>query len=110
MTITHVVLLQFKESADAEVLKAGLEQFLNLNQTCVHPTTKQPYVLSMQGGKDTSIEHFQNGHTHAFVAEFATVEDLQYYVKEDPVHQAFLRDTFPLVEKITTMNFESGKL
>lgn len=66
-------------------------------------------MLSVKGGKDNSIEPFQNGHTHGFVVEFATAEDRAYYVKEDPVHAAFIKSAGGLVEKITVVDFTSGE-
>lgn len=86
----------------------GCAQFLNLGTACVHPTTQKPYVLSVQGGKDNSIEPFANGNTHGFVMTFATAEDRTYYVKEDPAHAAFVKSVGALVEKITVLDFEAG--
>ncbi|CAK7214324.1 hypothetical protein SBRCBS47491_002102 [Sporothrix bragantina] len=109
MTFTHIVLFQFKDSADAEAIKAAGVRFLSLGNECVHPTTKAPYVLSVQGGKDNSIEPFQQGSTHGFVMEFATAADRAYYVHEDPAHAAFVASVKDFVEKITVLDFTPGE-
>ncbi|CAK7243359.1 MAG: hypothetical protein STHCBS139747_004878 [Sporothrix thermara] len=109
MTYTHIVLFKFKASADPDALKAAGARFLALGTQCVHPTTKAPYVLSIQGGKDNSIEPHQNGHTHGFVMEFATAEDRAYYVNEDPAHAAFVATVKDLAEGITVLDFTPGE-
>ena len=47
----------------------------------------------------------QNGITHGFVVEFGSVEDRDYYVKEDPTHQAFVKSIEDLVEKAIVVDF-----
>ncbi|CAK7206632.1 hypothetical protein SEUCBS139899_009432 [Sporothrix eucalyptigena] len=109
MTFTHIVLFQFKASADPEAVKKGCARFLELGTACVHPTTQKPYVLSVQGGKDNSIEPFAHDNTHGFVMEFATAADRAYYVHEDPAHSAFVASVKEMVEKITVLDFTSGE-
>lgn len=52
----------------------------------------------------------QKGYTHAFVVEFASVEDRDYYVKEDEKHRAFggrlVRASEGGVEGILVVDFE----
>lgn len=55
-------------------------------------------MLSMQMGKNVSWENFGKGMTHAFVLEFASVEDKDFYLLEDPVHRAFSVKAAPLIE------------
>ena len=45
----------------------------------------------------------KGGITHAFVIEFATVEDRDYYVAKDPAHQEFVRSLDGLLEKAQVM-------
>lgn len=59
MTVSHVVLFQFKEDTDPEVIRKGCEQFLQIDKDCIHPQTKKPYLLSIKGGQDMSIEPHQ---------------------------------------------------
>jgi hypothetical protein len=52
-----------------------------------------------------SDNDLQNGITHGFVVEFASREDRDYYVKEDPTHQAFVKSIEDLVEKAIVVDF-----
>lgn len=54
--ITHIVLFKFKESVPQEEVTAFCRRFLALRDLCLHPMTKQPYIISIKGGKDTSPE------------------------------------------------------
>ena len=46
--------------------------------------------------------------THAFVVEFASVEDRDYYVKEDPVHREFVQSLDGVLEKGQVVDFTPG--
>ncbi|KAK2478257.1 hypothetical protein H9L39_10745 [Fusarium oxysporum f. sp. albedinis] len=90
MSITHTVLFQFKDDVDQKDIRKTCDDFLQLKDQCIHPTSNKPYILSLQGGKDNSPEGMQNGITHGFVATFESAEDRDYYVKTDPAHQTFI--------------------
>ena len=47
----------------------------------------------------------QNGFTHMFVVDFASVEDRDYYLV-DPAHQAVVAGLKPVVEKVQVMDIE----
>ncbi len=47
----------------------------------------------------------QSGITHGFVAEFASVEDRDYYTKSDPAHQAFVKTLDKIVVKAIVVDF-----
>lgn len=81
---------------------------LALSTNCVHPETQQSYIKSSVGGTDNSIENLQHGITHAFVVEFASVEDRDYYVQQDPVHAAFVKEVIPQLEKPQIIDFCPG--
>ncbi|KAK0645827.1 hypothetical protein B0T16DRAFT_147403 [Cercophora newfieldiana] len=89
MTVTHVVLFQFKSGIGQADVKAA--RFIGLKDSCIHPTSNEKYILSLKGGIDNSPEGLQDGITHGFVAEFASVEDRDYYVTKDPSHLAFVK-------------------
>lgn len=74
----------------------------------MHPTTNSAYILSVKGGKDNSNEGLQNGFTHGFVVEFASVEDRNYYTKTDPAHQDYVKSLGGLLEKVTVIDFTNG--
>lgn len=110
MSITHVVLLGFKEGIAPEVVNKACGSFLALKDACVLPGTTTPYILSLKGGKDNSIEGLQRGVTHGFVVEFASPVDREYYVNTDPAHQAFKAIIGELVEELKTVvvDFSGG--
>ncbi|KJZ76729.1 hypothetical protein HIM_04065 [Hirsutella minnesotensis 3608] len=91
MAIHHIVLFQFKDDATPEVVQDTCTKMLGLKDSCIHPTTAKPYVKASMGGKNMSIEGLENGITHAFVVEFETLADRDFYVKEDKVHHGFVQ-------------------
>ncbi|KAI8408154.1 hypothetical protein FOFC_11088, partial [Fusarium oxysporum] len=108
MSITHTVLFQFKDDVDQKDIRKTCDDFLQLKDQCIHPTSNKPYILSLQGGKDNSPEGMQNGITHGFVATFESAEDRDYYVKTDPAHQTFIANVGGLLEKAIVVDFTNG--
>lgn len=51
------------------------------------------------------VSSLKNGITHAFVVEFASVEDRDYYVKEDPAHREFVKGLDGILEKAQVVDF-----
>ncbi|KAK6535532.1 hypothetical protein TWF694_001987 [Orbilia ellipsospora] len=88
-SIVHIVLFQFKEGTPSDGLKGICDAFVKLKDDCIHPETQKPYILSIKAGLDNSQENLQRGYTHAFVVEFATLWDRDYYVEKDPAHDGF---------------------
>ncbi|KAL5362636.1 hypothetical protein BJX96DRAFT_154282 [Aspergillus floccosus] len=108
MSVTHIVLFQFKADATPEVVKDVCSRMLALKDECIHPTSQKPYIKFSSGGADNSPEGIQNGITHAFVVEFASAADRDYYVKEDPTHQEFVRSLGGVIEKAQVIDFTPG--
>ncbi|CEJ58754.1 Putative Stress responsive A/B barrel domain protein [Penicillium brasilianum] len=108
MSITHIVLFQFKSGIDAQVVKDTCNRMIGLKENCIHPTSNKPYIKASSGGLDNSIEGIQNGITHAFVVEFASAADRDYYVKEDPTHKAFVQSLNGVIEKAQVIDFTDG--
>lgn len=50
----------------------------------------------------------QNGITHAFVSEFESEEDRQYYLREDPAHLAFVKSLGAVVDQVQVVDFLPG--
>ena len=48
----------------------------------------------------------QNGMSHAFILRFSSNEERDYYVKEDPAHQAFKDAAAAVVEKTIVVDFQ----
>ncbi|KAJ5089478.1 stress responsive A/B barrel domain protein [Penicillium argentinense] len=108
MSITHVVLFQFKSSVTAEVINDVCSRMLALKDDCLHPLSQKPYIKSSSGGIDNSIEGIQNAISHAFVVEFSSAADREYYVRNDPVHQEFIQSVGGLLEKAQVIDFTDG--
>ncbi|KAH8422600.1 Dabb family protein [Aspergillus melleus] len=108
MSITHIVLFQFKSEASAEAINDACDRMLALRDKCLHPSSQKPYIQTSSGGRDNSPEGIQGGITHAFVIEFATAEDRDYYVAKDPAHQEFIRSLDGLIEKAQVIDFTNG--
>ncbi|OJD15979.1 hypothetical protein AJ78_03811 [Emergomyces pasteurianus Ep9510] len=108
MGITHIVCFKFKAEVTAEVINETCAKMLALKENCIHPTHQKPYIRSAMGGIDNSPESFQNGFTHAFVTQFETAEDRDYYTKKDPAHLAFVGGLPAIVEKVHVMDFTDG--
>ncbi|KAH6695109.1 stress responsive A/B barrel domain-containing protein [Plectosphaerella plurivora] len=106
--ITHIVAVGFKDEVSAETIKETADGFFKLQQSCVNPATQQPYIVSIKGGKDNSPEGLQSGITHAFVVEFASEEDRDFYVKEDLVHRTFAQGLGSVLAKIIVTDFVAG--
>ncbi|GFP55792.1 hypothetical protein TASIC1_0005065000 [Trichoderma asperellum] len=108
MSVIHVVLFKYKSSATAEDVQNVCSEMLALKSGCLHPTTQTTYIKSLTGGTNNSPEPHQNGFTHAFVVEFASVEDREYYVDQDPIHQAFKTNAGPTIEKVCVLDYTVG--
>ncbi|KAH6884464.1 hypothetical protein B0T10DRAFT_564498 [Thelonectria olida] len=108
MSITHIVMFQFNESASSGDISAVCQRMLDLKAQCLHPTTRKPYIQGGSGGKDNSPEGAQAGTTHAFVVEFASASDRDYYLNEDPVHKRFVESLSGLIMKSQVVDFTPG--
>lgn len=51
----------------------------------------------------------QHGITHAFVVQFDSVEDRDYYVQKDPAHAAFVQSIIPYLTKPYVIDFTPGE-
>lgn len=108
--ITHIVLFKYKPSISWEAFEEHFETFKALQKRCLHPVTQRPYMVSMRMGKNRSWEPFSKGMTHAFVLEFASQDDLDYYLTRDPVHLEFSRNAHPLIEDSLVVDIRDGVL
>ncbi|KAL4902298.1 hypothetical protein BDW74DRAFT_158334 [Aspergillus multicolor] len=105
MQITHVVLLQFKPEVSSEDKIKVASQIRALRETCLHPDTGKPYIVSMKAGCDTSIEGLQNKISHAFVSVFESQQDRDYFVTKDPVHLRLVKDVKGYLEQVQVVDF-----
>lgn len=109
-TITHIVLFKYRPDITWADFEAHFETFQALRTQCLHPSTNQPYMLSMRMGKNTSWEPYSKGMTHAFILEFASQADLDYYLLQDPVHREFSRKAGPWIEDSLVVDIRDGVL
>ncbi|KAJ7874821.1 hypothetical protein B0H14DRAFT_92865 [Mycena olivaceomarginata] len=107
MSLIHLVLFRFK--AGPEVVQDVCKRMLDLKESCIHPQSGKPYIKSLTGGKDNSIEGKQDGIEYAFVVEFESTADRTYYVKTDPIHQAFKKIAENVVEKVIVVDYTVGQ-
>ncbi|KAF2692273.1 stress responsive A/B barrel domain protein [Lentithecium fluviatile CBS 122367] len=105
---THIVLFKFKDSATPFQIKDITSRMISLGRQCMRPGTRTPYIKSITGGRDSSIENLQEGISHAFIVQFQSNEDRDYYVNEDPVHQAFKDAAGAYLEKAVVVDFQEG--
>ncbi|KAJ6505335.1 stress responsive A/B barrel domain-containing protein [Mycena sanguinolenta] len=108
MSLVHIIMFRFKADASPEAVQEACARVLSLKNNCVDPETHQPYIKSLTGGKDVSIEGFQGGMQYAFVVEFKSAADRDYYVKTDPVHREFAKNAAAIIEKAIVVDYNVG--
>jgi len=108
--ITHIVLFKYSPSISWSQLEAHFRTFSALQTTSLHPVTKSPLIKSMKMGKNRSWESYSKDLTHAFVLEFDSQHDLDYYLTQEPVHLGFSRDAAPLIDDSVVIDIIDGQL
>ncbi|EHK21793.1 uncharacterized protein TRIVIDRAFT_53297 [Trichoderma virens Gv29-8] len=112
MSVTHIVVFNFKPDASAVSVKQCCDEVIGLKDRCILASTSKPYIANSKGGKDISIEGMQNGFTHMFITEFSSVADRDYYVKKDKAHHDFIGKwitaTDTIVANAMVMDFVAG--
>jgi len=108
MPVVHIVLFEFKPSVGKAIIDDVCRRMLELQQTCLHPESKSPYIISTVGGRDISPEGHQGGFTHGFVSQFASEEDRDYYLEEDTVHLGFVKSLEGVIENVRVVDFTPG--
>ncbi|KIN02848.1 hypothetical protein OIDMADRAFT_119301 [Oidiodendron maius Zn] len=107
--VIHIVHFKFFSTAKEDSIRNVCLRFISLKDACKHPISKQPYIVSVVGGKDNSPEGLQNGYSHSFILEFSSTDDRDYYIKHDPDHMAFGGYLTGIVENnVMVMDFTPG--
>ncbi|RMY53017.1 hypothetical protein D0865_05481 [Hortaea werneckii] len=109
MTVIHIVFFKFTAGLPSKEVADVCSRMIALSQKCIHPQTMRPYFKSLGGGRDNSPEGQQGGFTHGFVCEFRSVEDRDYYVSQDVVHQDFVKSLEGKTKNVRALDFEPGK-
>lgn len=120
--VTHVVIFQYKSSTTVEEKQNVASSFLALQERCLSPANPgfaspgKPYIVSIIGGSNNSLEPKAAGYEHVYVVTFASPEHRDYYVGldpeyADPAHTAFKKLVGPLlvVERIAVADFTDGE-
>lgn len=98
--VLHLVTFRYRFSGDREDV---ITRFLALQRDCVKPPpsggTPVPYIVSIETGKATSHEGFDQGMVDGFLVTFNSEEEHNFYIDEDPAHKAFQRFVSPRLDK-----------
>ncbi|OCT52440.1 hypothetical protein CLCR_10945 [Cladophialophora carrionii] len=109
-SIIHIVHFRFYKDIPSSVRSSISRQFVALQTRCLHPVTRKPYIKAFTGGKDVSIENLHKGFHAAFVLEFGSPEDRDWYINSDPVHRGFGVDCLTgVVEDVMVVDFRRGE-
>ncbi|PSN59490.1 hypothetical protein BS50DRAFT_447478, partial [Corynespora cassiicola Philippines] len=109
-TITHIVLFKYRSDISWTDFESHFKSFMALKTDSLHPVTGKPLIKSLKAGKNRSWEPFSKGLTHGFVLEFASQEDLDYYLTAEPVHLQFSKNAKPLIEDSVVIDIKDGVL
>ncbi|OAG11169.1 dabb-domain-containing protein, partial [Paraphaeosphaeria sporulosa] len=108
--IMHIVLFKYRTDVTWSDLEDHFKSFMSLKTRSLHPQSGLPLIKSLRAGKNTSWEPFSKGMTHAFILEFASQDDLDYYLTAEPVHVQFSKDAKPLIEDSLVVDIRDGVL
>lgn len=122
----HIVLFQYGPEITASTKNNVSAAFLALKDACRLPDGSR-YVLSIDGGLNNSPEGLAKGmevrrapvshpshltcsaDQHGFVLAFRSAAERDYYLDEDPAHQAFKASIAEKVVDAVVLDFESGE-
>jgi hypothetical protein len=95
--IRHLVLFGFTDDVSREVIVAAARRFAQLR-------TLVPGIETFEWGENVSPEGLANGHTHAFVLTFLSLEARDAYLIH-PDHVEFTKWVKPLLARATVVDF-----
>jgi hypothetical protein len=107
--ITHIVLFKYRADISWTGFESHFASFMALKTTSLN-LAGEPLIKSLRAGKNRSWESYSKGMTHGFVLEFASQEDLDYYITQEPVHAAFSKAALPLIEDSVVVDIQDGVL
>lgn len=111
MTILHIVMFEPLPTASASDISGACERMKALKTNCLHPSTQQPYIKSLVGGKQNSKEGVKVSFEYGFIVEFESASDRDYYTAQDPAHRAFVQSLAGVAELpggVGVLDFEPG--
>ncbi|PWZ03452.1 hypothetical protein BCV70DRAFT_184434 [Testicularia cyperi] len=107
MVVIHVVAFKFKESVGQEMRQEIYDEFNQFKSNCKQADGSQYIVDFKSGDVNTSKEGGGKGFHQTFVVTFASQDHVTYYVNQDPVHVAFVKKVFPLLEDVFIYDFDA---
>lgn len=102
-------MFEFKSTTEPSTIQDACNRMVDLRNQCIHPTSKKPYITTSSGGRQNSPETNKAPYSYAFVLEFASEEDRQYYVDEDPAHLEFKQSLKGMVQRVGVMDYTPGE-
>ena len=99
--LRHVVMVKFKDDAAPADVKKVEDGFRAL-------AGKIKLIKDFEWGKNSSPEGLNQGLTHVFLVTFASDKDRDAYLVH-PDHQAFVDVLKPHLDKVTVLDYWSGK-
>ncbi|GAA6038430.1 hypothetical protein JCM8097_007646 [Rhodosporidiobolus ruineniae] len=103
--ITHIVSFRYKPSTSDAERHLVASRFLALQDQC---ELKGERYLSVTGGKQNSPEGLGKGYEHTFVVTFTSSEHRDFYVSDDPAHNAFKELIKDHIADVFVFDFEQG--
>jgi Stress responsive A/B Barrel Domain len=109
--VTHIVLFHYRDATTPKQVAEVARRFRALALTERHGA---PYILSITDGAQNSPENAGHGFEHAFVVEFASLDDRRYYVGQpfvsdgepfDRAHDDFKGWVAPLLADVLVFDF-----
>ncbi|BFZ58205.1 hypothetical protein PYCC9005_005267 [Savitreella phatthalungensis] len=104
--VMHVVMFKFEPGASEKAVTRVCEDFAALQSRCVYGHV--PYIVSIEAGKDCSIEGKANGFSHVYIVRFRSAKDRDYYCNDDPEHIRFKASLAGLVADAQVIDFVNG--
>ncbi len=97
--INHIVLFKLKKDTSKEKTSSLLESFLDIKD-------KIPWILSITGGTDISIEEKSKGYNMAFLVTFKTIEDRDNYLPHIKHQTLVEKHILPIIEDVLVFDYE----
>ncbi|KAK3332939.1 stress responsive A/B barrel domain-containing protein [Cercophora scortea] len=103
-SVTHIVAFTFDVSTNQTTVDDVVARMLALKTNCLN-TAGQPYIQMLIGGTDNNPNKRNEAITHAFISQFPTIADRDYYLHSDPVHLAFEASLVGIVSRAFALDF-----
>jgi len=113
--VRHFVSFRFKQEVTEQQKQEIRTRYTSLNQKSIHPVTKQPYIVSFEGGFPNSHEGKDKKMDQGYIVTFASVEDRDFFVGKtdanphfhpfDTHHDEFKTLVGPLLDDVFVFDF-----